>query len=106
VLAVVVVGVEAAIRTVRLRPPSDLTGRIEQIFLIAIVVTGAGGLGLLVGGGRPKEILHFVYAIVALGALPVANSLSRHMSPRRQGIVSVVGAAVALVVVARLFGTG
>jgi hypothetical protein len=106
VVAAALVGMEAAVRAVRRKPPGDLTERIEQIFLIAIVVTGAGGLGLLVGGGRPKEILHFVYAIVALGAMPVANSLSRRMSPRGQGVTSLVGAGVALVVVARLFGTG
>jgi hypothetical protein len=106
VVAVVLVGLEATVRTVRRRPPGVLTERIEQICLIAILVTGAGGLGLLVGGGRPREILHFVYAIVALGALPVADSISRRMSPRRQGVTSLVGAAVALVVVARLFATG
>jgi hypothetical protein len=88
------------------RPPGDLTERIEQICLIAIVVTGAGGLGLLVGGDRPREVLHFVYAIVALGALPLASSLARRMSPRRRGFTSLIGAVVALVVVARLFGTG
>jgi hypothetical protein len=106
VVAILLVGIEAAVRTVGRTPPGDLTERIEQIYLIAIVVTGAGGLGLLVGGGRPREILHFVYAIVALGVMPVAGSLSRRMSPRRQAFTSLVGAVVALVVVARLFGTG
>jgi hypothetical protein len=106
VVAVVLVGIEAAIRVVRRRPPDDLTERIEQVCLIAVVVTGAGGVGLLAGGGRPREVLHFVYAILAFGALPVADSISRRMSPRRQGFTSLVGAVVALVVVVRLFGTG
>jgi hypothetical protein len=66
----------------------------------------AGGLGLLAGGGRPKEILHFVYAIVALGAVPVADSMARRSGPRRRGIASLIGALVALAVIARLFQTG
>ena len=76
------------------------------ILLVLLAVTIAGGLGLLVGGGRPHEALHFVYAIVVLGTLPIAASLTRRASPRSQGIASLVGALVALIVVARLFGTG
>jgi hypothetical protein len=57
-------------------------------------------------GIAPREILHFVYATVALGALAVADSMSRQAGPRRRGIMNVVGALVALAVIARLFGTG
>ena len=64
------------------------------------------GLGLLVGGGQPREQLHFVYAVVALGALPVTDSLSRGFGPRARGLATLVGALVALAVIARLFGTG
>ena len=90
----------------RRSPPNDLTDRLQSLLLVLLAVTIAGGLGLLVAGGRPKEALHFVYAIVVLGALPIAAGLSRRASPRAQGIVSLVGALVALIVVARLFGTG
>ncbi len=93
-------------RIVRGAPRGDLADRLEQIFVIALVVALAGGLGLLAGGGRPREVLHFVYAIVALGALAVAGSISRRASPRQQGIASLVGALVALAVIARLFQTG
>jgi hypothetical protein len=71
-----------------------------------LVVAIAGGLGLLVGGARPRELLHFVYAVVVLSALPIAGVLSKEASPRARGLANVVGALVALVVVARLFGTG
>lgn len=74
--------------------------------MLALVVTVAGGLGLLVGGARPQEILHFVYAIVALGALAVADSISRRAGPRARAIATLVGALVALAVIARLFQTG
>lgn len=71
-----------------------------------LVVTIAGGLGLLVGGGRPRELLHFVYAIVALGIVPVVDSLSRRAGPRPRGIATFAAALIALAVVVRLFQTG
>jgi len=83
-----------------------LTGRLGGVLLLAAGATGAGGLGLFVGGGRPGDILHFVYAVVALGAVPIAASLSQRASPRQQGVATVLGAVVALIVIARLFQTG
>jgi hypothetical protein len=76
------------------------------VLLLVVAVTAAGGLGLLVGGARPRESLHFIYAVVLGAAIPIASSLARGRSPRVQGIATVLGAAVALVVIARLFGTG
>ena len=105
-LAVVLVGVEAAYRALRRVPPGPRAERLEQAYLLALVVTLAGGLGLLAGGARPGEILHFVYAIVALGALAVADSISRRAGPRQRGIANLIGALVALAVIARLFQTG
>jgi hypothetical protein len=106
VLVVVLVGLEALVRIVRRTPPSDVTERLEQVYLIALVVTGAGGLGLLLGGARPREFLHFVYAIVALGALVVADSISRRATPRTRATATLIGAFVALAVIARLSQTG
>lgn len=105
-LAVVLVGLEAASRAWRGSPRGLVAERLGPLFILALVVTVAGGLGLLAGGGRPREILHFVYAIVALGALPVAESITRQASPRQRAIARLVGALVALVVIARLFQTG
>lgn len=105
-LAAVLVGLEAAWRAWRRSPRGLAAERLERLFVLALVVTVAGGLGLLAGGGRPREILHFVYAIVALGAVAVADSISRRAGPRQRGIASLVGALVALAVIARLFQTG
>ena len=105
-LAVAIVGLEAAWRVWRRSPPGPRAERLEQVFLLVLVVTTAGGLGLLVGGGRPREILHYVYAIVALGALVVADSIARQAGPRRRAVASLIGALVALAVIARLFQTG
>jgi hypothetical protein len=102
----VLVGLEAAWRAWRRAPPGRPAERLEQLVIIALVVTVAGGLGLLVGGARPREILHFVYAILALGALAVADSIARRAGPRPRAMATLVAALVALAVIARLFQTG
>jgi hypothetical protein len=104
--AVALIALDAGWRAVRSAPPGRVTERLGRLFVLALAVTVAGGLGLLVGGGRPREILHFVYAIVALGALAVADSISHRAGPRLQAIASLVGALVALAVITRLFQTG
>jgi hypothetical protein len=81
-------------------------GRLETLLLLVLVVTIAGGLGLFMGGGGPRELLHFVYAVVALGVLPVVDSLSRRAGPRARGIATLAAALIALAVVVRLFQTG
>jgi hypothetical protein len=103
---IVLIAAEAGWRAWRRSPPGDIADRFEAILLVVLVIAIAGGLGLLVGGARPQELLHFVYAIVVLSALPIAGTLTKEASPRSRGLASVAGALVALVVVARLFGTG
>jgi hypothetical protein len=103
---VVLVGFEASARAWRRSPPGEGASRIEALFVLTLVVTSAGGLGLLAAGARPREVLHFIYAIVALGAIPLINSLARRASPRTQGIAGLVGALIVLVVIVRLANTG
>lgn len=105
-LVIVVVGLEAGRRAWRRSLPDETTRRLEMLLLVLLLVTIAGGLGLLVGGAHPREILHFVYAIVVFGAVPIATALSARASPRTRGLAGLAGAIVALIVVARLFGTG
>jgi hypothetical protein len=76
------------------------------LLTLVLVVTAAGGLGLLVGGARPRELLHFGYGVIAIGAVPVADSLTRQAGPRPRAIATLTGALVSLVVILRLFGTG
>lgn len=102
----VLAGVEAGRRAWRRTPPGVMAERIEASLLLVLGVAIAGGLGLLVGGGTPREQLHFVYAIVVLGVLPIAGTMTRQASPRIRGVASLIAAVVALVVVARLFATG
>jgi hypothetical protein len=100
------VGVEAGWRAVRRSLPGLRTAQLEGLLTLVLVVAATGGLGLLVGGARPGELLHFVYAVIAIGAVPVANSLARQADPRPRAIGTLAGALVSLVVILRLFGTG
>lgn len=61
---------------------------------------------MLLGGSSPAEGLHFLYAILAFGSLPVADSLSRNADPRRQALYSLGASLVAIVLITRLFQTG
>jgi hypothetical protein len=102
----VLVGLEALWRAASGSARGNLAERLEQVAVIALAISATGGLGILLGGGRPREILHFVYAIVALGVLAVADSMARRAGPRWRGIANLLGALVALAVIARLFATG
>jgi hypothetical protein len=87
-------------------PAGTAAARLDGLVLVVVAVTAAGGLGLLVGGAHPHELLHFVYAVVALAALPISTSVSARWEPRRRGMATVIGALVGLAVIVRLFGTG
>jgi hypothetical protein len=105
-ILVAIVALDAAWRAWRGRPRGPLADRLGAVVLIVLVITGAGGLGILAGGSSPAEALHFLYAILAFASLPVADSLSRGRSPRRQAFATLVAAMIAMVLIVRLFQTG
>jgi hypothetical protein len=103
---VVVVGLEVTWR-LRNRSPAGLAAsRLERLLLLVVALTAAGGLGLLAGGARPRELLHFVYSAAAIGALPASSSFSAGWEPRRRGIVTILGLLITLISIQRLFATG
>ena len=93
-------------RAARRSPPGSLALGLEVALLIVLAVTIAVGMGLLIGRARPASPLHYVLAVAALGVPPIAEVVSRGSSPRARGLASLVGALVALAVVASLFATG
>lgn len=99
-------GAEGAWRALRRLPAGAAAARLEGLVLLLIAATAAGGLGLLAGGARPGELLHFLYAVVALSALPIATSMSTQWEPRHRGIASVLAAVLALAAILRLSATG
>jgi CDP-diglyceride synthetase len=99
-------GLEASRRALVKRPPGALAARIAGIVLLLLGVTAASGLGMFLGGAHPYNELHFLYALLAFGAIPVANALGSRGSPRRCALTTAVGALFGLVLIVRLFMTG
>lgn len=99
-------GIEAGVRVAQNRKPGVLAARAFGGALLLLGLTAAGGLGTLVGGGRPHEGLHFLYAVLAFGAIPVASVLAGRAAPRGQATATLIGALIGLVLIVRLFMTG
>lgn len=86
------------------RPPARLW--VDRAILVALgvaIVAAVAGLVVLVGGTGPADPLHFLYAVVALAALPLARFWP---APRRRRGLLLLGALVLGGVVVRLFQTG
>jgi hypothetical protein len=86
--------------------------RLIQLTLITrrVLLTATGGavgvgLLLLAAGQRPKESLHFLYAAVALAAVPIAARFAAR-EPRRGGLYHAAAGLVLLGVLYRLTTTG
>jgi hypothetical protein len=104
--ALVVAGLEGAGRALVGRPAGRLASAASGLVLVLVGGAGAGGLAMLVQGERPRELLHYVYAVLAFGLIPVVDSLTVRLGPRRRGLARLATALVALVLIARLFATG
>jgi hypothetical protein len=109
VAAIVAMGgaaVEAGMRALLARAPGRASEVTLVIALVVLGMTSAAGLAILVRGERPKEFLHFVYAALAFFLIPLADTLAARGSRRRRAVARLVGALVAIAVLARLFATG
>jgi hypothetical protein len=73
-LAVVVATLEGAVRAVRARPAGVAAERTRTAVVLAVAMTAAVGVALLVGGHHPKEWLHLIYAALAFSLVPVADN--------------------------------
>jgi hypothetical protein len=104
--AVALAGLEAGLRLVRNRKPGALASRLAGSVLLILGVTAASGLGMFVGGARPHEMLHLLYAALAFAATPVTDMLAGRLSPRGRALSTTVAALIGLVLLVRLFMTG
>ena len=77
-----------------------------EIALEPTIHTYAGGLGILAGGGGPRELLHFVYAVFAFGTLPVLARVAATWEPRRRSLATLLAAVVTFVAILRAGATG
>ena len=79
--------------------------------LLVIAIDGLVGLGLLLTGKRPADLLHVVYGVAALVTAPVGYWLARRggvraPGPGRRDAWVAVAAVVLLGLEFRLFMTG
>jgi hypothetical protein len=105
-LAMVAVGLEAGVRAVRANAPGRFAETGLGVSLVLVGMTAAAGLAMLVRSERPSEALHYLYAILAFGLIPVTDSLALRASPRGKAWARMGGAVLALGVMARLLATG
>jgi hypothetical protein len=81
---------------------------LDRSILAAIALVGIDvvvGLALLVTGARPADPLHFLYAVLALAALPAARFWGGLRRSPRAGMI-LLGAIVLVGLVVRLYQTG
>lgn len=71
-----------------------------------LVVVAASGLVILAGGARPTDGLHLLYALVAIGLVPLARSFLTRSSHRGTNLLLLVAFVVLGGVLYRLFATG
>ncbi len=103
---VALAGLEAGFRLVRNRKPGTLSARLVESLLLILAVAATSGLGMFVGGARPHEMLHLLYAGLAFAAIPVTDMLAGRLSPRARALARTVAALIGLVLIVRLFMTG
>ncbi len=88
------------------RPRREAVDRIQAVVVSSVVVAAASGLPLLAAGARPSDGLHLVYALLAIGIIPLARSmLGRAADPARRIWVAATFIVLAAVLY-RLFATG
>lgn len=106
VAAVALAGLEACVRLVCNRKPGTLAARLSESVLLILGITAASGLGMFVGGARPHEGLHLLYAGLAFAVIPVTDMLAGRLSPRARALATAFAALISLVLIVRLFMTG
>jgi len=103
---VAVAAIEAAVRVVTGRPPGRFSAAMTAITLVVVGMTAAGGLAILTRGERPREFLHFIYAVLVFALIPLGDSLTARASARGRAMTRLLAALLALIVIVRLFATG
>ncbi|HEX2756545.1 MAG TPA: hypothetical protein VHM48_13845 [Candidatus Limnocylindrales bacterium] len=73
---------------------------------IAVVIAAALGAVTALAEGPPRDVLHVVYGVLALGTLPGAAIVATGRSVRQQAIVAAVAATILVILLFRLVQTG
>lgn len=107
VVAVVVAGVAWSAGLALFDRPAGPAYVSFQAAVVAVIFTVAvSGLVLLALGHRPAEGLHFLYAAIGVGAIPLARSSFARARGRRAAVLMLAVFVVLAAVVFRLFASG
>lgn len=88
------------------RPTGPAFERYQAAVVSVFVVGAASGALMLLGGSRPAEDLHLLYAVIAIAVIPLARSFLGRVGDRRAATLLLVAFVVLAAVTYRLFTTG
>ncbi|MFV2062781.1 MAG: hypothetical protein ACC726_04615 [Chloroflexota bacterium] len=106
VLAVLVGIVWAAFLAISHKAGGPAFVRFQAISTVAFIVAAASGAVLLLLGRSPAEGLHFLYAAVAIGTIPLARSFLVRSGGRREAVPLLLAFLVLAAITFRLFSSG
>jgi uncharacterized membrane protein YwaF len=101
--ALVVLGVLDALRLVEARRWLD---RLVLLLVATVIVAAILGPGIVIGVRPPSDPLHFLYALVAVMAVPAFRLVAQQRRSDRLGGWLAVGGLVTLGALLRLWATG
>ncbi|HYO43646.1 MAG TPA: hypothetical protein VES19_10655 [Candidatus Limnocylindrales bacterium] len=81
-------------------------GRLVVALVVTLGVAVILGPGIVIGVRPPSDPTHYLYAFVAVAAVPSAWYAARGSSPSRTGWWVAAGGLVTLAALLRLWGTG
>jgi hypothetical protein len=99
------IGLLAALGALGGRPRRLAVDRAVLAALSVIALAVVSGLGMLLGGQRPHDLLHLLYAAAALLALPIAR-FGGGVAARHRGPAVAIGGLLVVLLVVRLYQTG
>lgn len=80
--------------------------RFQAAVVSVLVVGAASGAILVASGARPADGLHLLYAVIAIGLVPLARSFLGRTNRRSAGALLLAAFVVLGAVLYRLFTTG
>ena len=88
------------------RPAGSGFVRYQAAVVSVFIVGAASGALMMLGGSRPAEALHLLYAVIAVAIIPLARSFLGRINDKRAAALLLVAFVVLGAVTYRLFTTG
>lgn len=104
-LAVVMLAWSLVLLALRGEPGRLFAANLVWLGLAIVASAGIGAL-MLLAGGSPREGLHLLYGVLAVGALPATLLLVEGRPPRQRSAILAIAGLVLVILLLRLFETG